>query len=406
VVGLFYENQTRHGDWYVTSPGSPERSMAQGCTGAVFYTPAGVPSSFPDCLVVTGPNDLTFQQIDKQTFTDKSVFGELTWHFMPHGQATFGIRHFHQDFTDEQLYQDFTFPTLVPPIPNSSTANKTVGKVNPSYEYTDHQYVYALWSQGFRRGGANSVPDSGPFRESPLLRDYQPDSTNNFEAGLKGRLNNGLSYTLAAFLIHWDRPQISSSLPSGNLAVYNANTAESKGFELESSGPLRLPGLSYYVSYAYADATLSSNFSLPANNGLGTGTIVPGLLSGTDGEQLPGSPKNSLSAALNYDINLSQGTVLTLTPNGVYRSAVALQVAPSVGTNYIQHSSSYGIVNFNSTLTHGAWRTTFYVTNVFNKQEILAPPSQPNQLGNLTDDYIVNTPREVGIRLAWGFGRR
>jgi len=250
------------------------------------------------------------------------------------------------------------------------------------------------------------VPDTGPFRESPLLRDYQPDSTNNFEAGLKGRLNNGLSYTFAAFLIHWDRPQISSSLPSGNLAVYNANTAESKGFELESSGPLALPGLSYYVGYAYADATLSSNFSLPANNGLGTGTIVPGLLSGTDGEQLPGSPKNSLSAALNYDINLGQGTILTLTPNGVYRSAVALQVAPSVGTNYIQHSSSYGIVNFNSTLTHGPWRTTFYVTNVFNKQEILAPPSQPNQLGNLTDDYIVNTPREVGVRLTWGFGRR
>ena len=171
-----------------------------------------------------------------------------------------------------------------------------MGKINPSYEYADHQYVYALWSQGFRRGGANSVPSTGPFKESPLLRDYQPDSTNNYEAGLKGRFANGLSYTFAVFDIYWDRPQISSSLPSGNLAVYNANKAQSKGFEFESSGPLFVPHLSYSVGYAYADAKLTSEFSLPANNGLGTGTIVPGLLSGSAGEQLPGSPKNSVSA--------------------------------------------------------------------------------------------------------------
>jgi outer membrane receptor protein involved in Fe transport len=403
VVGVYYENQARDGNWFVTSPGSPERSMQEGCTGPVFYTAAGVPSTFPNCLVVTGPNDLTFQQLDKQTFQDVSEFGELTWHFLPNAQITGGVRHFDQHFVDAQLYQDFTFPTLVPATPHHSDATKTVGKINPSYEYADHQYVYALWSQGFRRGGANSVPSTGPFKESPLLRDYEPDSTNNYEAGLKGRFANGLSYTFAVFDIYWDRPQISSSLPSGNLAVYNANKAQSTGFEFESSGPLFVPHLSYSVGYAYADARLTSDFSLPANNGLGTGTIVPGLLTGSAGEQLPGSPKNSMSAALIYDINLSAGYVLTLSPNGVYRSAVALQVAPSVGTTTIQHSSTYEIMNFNATLTHNAWRATLYVTNLFDKEEILSPPSQPNQLNNLTDDYLVNPPREIGIRLGYSF---
>jgi len=236
-----------------------------------------------------------------------------------------------------------------------------------------------------------------------LLRNYQPDSTNNYEAGLKGRLDNGLSYAFAGFLIHWDKPQISSSLPSGNLAVYNANTAESKGFEYESAGPLFVPHLTYSVGFAYADAYLTSAFSYPANNG--TGTIVPGLLSGASGEQLPGSPKTSVSAALIYDINLSPGYVLTLSPNGVYRSATALQVAPSVGTTTIQHSSSYQIVNFSASLTHSAWRATMYVTNAFDRQEILAPPSQPNQLNNLTNDYLVNQPRVIGVRVAYSFGR-
>ena len=201
------------------------------------------------------------------------------------------------------------------------------GQVNPSYEYAPNQYVYALWSQGFRRGGANSVPESGIFEESPLLRTYQPDKTNNYEAGLKGRFDNGLSYAFAIFDITWDKPQISSSLPSGNLAVYNANTAASRGFELESTGPTPIPKLSYSVGFAYADAKLTSNFSLPANNG--TGTIVPGLLSGQSGEQLPGSPKNSFSAGLIYDAGLTPGYDLTLSCNGVYRSAVLTRSRPA-----------------------------------------------------------------------------
>lgn len=396
VVGAFYEKQTRHGAWYVTNPGSPERSESQGCTGYVY---AG--SSFPNCLVLSGPNDLTFQQIDTQNFEDRSVFGELTWHFITHGQITFGVRHYSQKFTDSQLYQDFTFPVLIPPIPYNAPASKTVGKVNPSYEYADHQFVYALWSQGFRRGGANSVPANGIFQESPLLRDYQPDKTNNYEAGLKGRFSSGLSYTFALFDIKWDKPQISSSLPSGNLAVYNGNTAESKGFEFESTGPLFLPRLSYSVGFAYADAKLTSNFSLPANNG--TGTIVPGLLSGTAGEQLPGSPKTSASAGLIYDMNPLPGYDLALSANGVYRSAVALQVAPTLGSTTVQHSSSYETMNLAAALSRESWRFTLYVTNVFDKQEILAPPSQPNQVDNLTNDYLVNPPREIGVRVGYSF---
>ena len=378
LLGLFFENQTRHGNWYVTNPGSPERSVAQGCTGDYSFG-----ATFPDCLLVSGPNDTTFQQLDTQTFQDRSIFGELTWHFVPHGQITFGARYFNQKFTDRQLYEDFTFPVLIPPTPRDAPASKTVGKVNPSYEYADHHFVYALWSQGFRRGGANSVPQSGIFQESSLLHTYQPDKTNNYEAGLKGRFGQGLSYSFAIFDIKWDKPQISSSLPSGNLAVYNANTAESRGFEFESMGPLFIPSLSYSVGFAYADAKLTSDFSLPANNG--TGTIVPGLLSGQKGEQLPGSPKTSLSAALIYDFALAPGYMLTFNVNGVYRSATSLQVAPSVGSTSVQHSSSFSVMNINCALTHESWRGTIYMTNLLDKQEILSPPSQPNELANLTN---------------------
>jgi outer membrane receptor protein involved in Fe transport len=245
------------------------------------------------------------------------------------------------------------------------------------------------------------VPDTGIFQESPLLRTYAPDTTNNYEIGLKGRFASGHSYSIAVFDVRWNKPQISSSLPSGNLAVYNASKAESKGFEFESSGPLGLPSLSYSVSFAYADAKLTSDFSLPANDGYGN--IVPGLLSGKSGQQLPGSPKTSLSLALLYDTKLAAGYELTLSANGVYRDKVALQVAPSLSLTTVQYSSTYEVLNLSAALKRGPWLTTLYATNALDRQAILAQPSQPNQLNDLTNDYLVSPPREIGLRLRYAF---
>lgn len=401
VLGVFYENQTREGDWTIAVPGTTAYQTAQGC----YLTP---PSNPVDCafLIATAPGDVTFRQVDTQNFKDKSVFGELTWHFVQGGQVTVGARHFSQTFTDAQSYDDYPFPTHLPATPHESDASKTVGKVNPSYEYAPDQYVYAAWSQGFRRGGANSVPLAGPFAESPLLSTYAPDSTNNYEAGLKGRFGNGLSYTIAVFDIRWDKPQISSSLPSGNLAVYNANTAESKGFEIESSGPLFVPQLIYSVSFAYADAKLTSGFSLPANNGAQTGTIVPGLIHGSSGEQMPGSPKESASFALAWDTPLSPGYDLALTASYSYRSGAPMQLTPTLGVTTVQYSGTYDLVNFNAALNHKPWRATLYINNVFDRQNILVPPTQFNELGKLTNDYIVSVPRQIGLRVAYTFGGR
>jgi outer membrane receptor protein involved in Fe transport len=390
VLGVFYEKQTRVGAWTIAIPGSSERAALLPCA--------------PACDILVGPGDVNFQQIDTQKFEDRSVFGELTWHFLRHAQLTVGIRHFSQKFTDAQSYVDYTFPTDIPATPHESPASKTVGKVDPSYEYAPGHFVYALWSEGFRRGGANSVPLSGPFQESPALATYQPDKTNNYEGGFKGRFPNGLSYTVDVFYISWDKPQISSSLPSGNLAVYNANTAASKGFEIESSGPLAfVKGLSYSVGYSYVDAKLTSDFSLPANEG---GVITPGALKGSNGEQMPGSPKNSLSAALLYDTILTPGYDMTLSLNGVYRSAVKMQLAPTLGSATVLQSSSYGILNASAAVTHQGWRVTAYVTNLLDKQEVLVPPNQgtpANNLGMLANDYVVNPPRETGVRIAYSF---
>jgi hypothetical protein len=204
------------------------------------------------------------------------------------------------------------------------------------------------------------------------------------------------------FDIKWDKPQISASLPSGNLAVYNGDTAESKGFELESGGRVFNSGLSYNFSFSYADAKLTSDFSLPANNG--TGTIIPGLISGRSGSQLPGSPKTSVASTLSYERALAAGYDLSLSINGTYRTKVIYNVVPVAGSSSTGAiSSSYQVFNFFSSIEHGPLRLTGYITNIFDRQEILKPPGNPGRLGGLVNDYLVNRPLEVGMRVGYSF---
>jgi outer membrane receptor protein involved in Fe transport len=394
TVGLFYEKSTRNGSWDVVEPGTYERALAQGCTG--FYY---LGAAFPNCLLNFGPNRTSFYQADRQDFDDKSVFGEVTWHFNANGQITFGGRHFQQDFTDSQAYLDYPFNILLPGVPHAAPSSKNTWKIDPSYEYADKQYVYVTWSQGFRRGGANSVPLVGVYKESPLLQQYTPDSVNNYEAGLKGRMPNGLTYTFALFDVEWDNPQISASLPSGNLAVYNGNHARSRGIEAESAGPLIADGFTYNVGIAIAQAELTSGFSLPANNG--AGQILPGEVKGFAGEQLPGSPKFSSSATINYLREVAPDYLLTLSLNNTYRSHAPMGLAASDGSNTLGNSSAFGLVNLSASLAHGAWTMRLNGNNLLDKRAILAPPTRVGYLNNLTDDYQINRPRVVGLMVTY-----
>jgi len=392
AVGLYFEHQIRNGTWDVVEPGTYERAVAQGCT-AQYYLGA----EFPNCLLNFGPNSTSFFQGDHQDFIDKSIFGELTWHFTARGQITFGGRHFKQDFTDAQSYLDYPFNILLPAVPHSSPASKNTWKINPSYEYADKQYVYATWSQGFRRGGANSVPLVGVYAESPTLQQYKPDTVNNYELGLKGRFADGLTYTLAVFDVEWENPQISASLPSGNLAVYNGDHARSRGFELDTSGPLFVQGLSYNLGVAVAHAELTKDFSLAANDG--TGQIVDGAVKGFAGQQLPGSPKFSTSEAVNYVREIIPDYLATLTVNHTYHSHAPMGLSASDGSNTLGNTSAYGLWNLSASIAHGPLTLRLTANNLLDKRAILAPPNRVGFLNNLTNDYQINRPRVLGATI-------
>jgi outer membrane receptor protein involved in Fe transport len=100
------------------------------------------------------------------------------------------------------------------------------------------------------------------------------------------------------------------------------------------------------------------------------------------------------------------GYDLTLSANGVYRSKETMSLSPVLGSATIQESSSYEIFNLSAVLKHDHLHYTAYVTNLFNRQEILVPPASaaPNQnFFYLADDALVNPPRVIGLRVGYTF---
>ncbi|HEX3848088.1 MAG TPA: TonB-dependent receptor, partial [Steroidobacteraceae bacterium] len=279
----------------------------------------------------------------------------------------------------------------------STTTSKNTYKVDISYEYADHQHVYALWSQGFRRGGANALPTSGLFAENPILLTYKPDTANNYEVGIKGRFANDATYAFDVFDIEWNNPQVAGTLPTGNLAVWNATKARSNGFEFDVTSPLFVPGLNIVAGGSYADARFTQNYSYAAD--------AFGNVTGSAGQQLPGSPKVSAAATLNYLRAVAPGYDLRLSLNDTYRSGMYLGTFPLavLGQTAPQQAPSMSIANFSAAVTHADWRLGVYVTNLTDKRVIQAPPYEPNRVGHLTDDAIINEPRRIDLRLGYSF---
>lgn len=399
VVGAYFENRRSDGSFYDSNPGSPEYSVAEGCTASYSYG-----ASFPNCLLISGPGDSHFTQVDMQDFQDRSVFGELTWHFTRNGQVTFGGRHFQQRFSDAQSYLAYTFGIFLPPARQSAPASKNTWKINPSYQYARDQYVYAIWSQGFRRGGANAVPTVGVFKESSALLSYTPDSDNNYEVGLKGRFGTGLRYSADLFDVEWDKPQVAGGTPVGNYAVWNGKKARSRGVELSLHDPLAiaLNGLSVDISAAYADAVFTEDYSYAANNG--AGVIESGRIFGHAGQQLPGSPKFSAAATVNYTISVSPEYALTLSLNNTYRSGMYLSTFPGAYGEASEHVGSLALTNLSASLDHRAWRIAATVTNLTDKRAILQPEVYAfGTFYGLPNYEIINKPREISLRLGYSF---
>ena len=400
LVGGFYltHDQNASGEEYI--PGFKAWSELPHPT-AESYLGAG--ASWADLLEARGqgrpadkPNAFFFDR--KVAVKDTALFGEVGYQLSDAWQMTFGARVFWNDFEQSLITglpycgafcaADGADPLGTATGQIKDNIHDQIFKFNTSYDIRDDTMMYFTWAQGFRRGGGNAFPlEPANFGESPDLIPFKADTATNWEIGVKGSAaKNRIQYSVAAYFIDWQDPQINTfTTPGGFSIVANGKSAESKGIEVELRTRItdRL-GLTF--GYGYTDAKLTKAFSVEAINGM-------------NGDALPGVPKNQVTLALDYARPLQSGADILLHIDGFYRSKVSTALNPSVA-NYAELDSQ-SIWNASLVWDVHTWQVGIFGKNLTDEDGISGIYTQ-SQVPSTALEFITR-PRTLGVQFNYFF---
>ena len=176
VVGLWYQDQNRD---------SGQDSFLRGYKR---WFDAADPFGADLDFLVSGDQDFYYRFEDD--FTETAVYGELTWHITDRIDVTGGLRWFDNESDNHSVINLplYTFLDDQTSARFKTSEDDTLFKGNVAIHVGDDDLVYLTYSEGYRRGGANAVPTTGFFAESPAWLTYTSDTVENYEIGIKGTL--------------------------------------------------------------------------------------------------------------------------------------------------------------------------------------------------------------------------
>jgi iron complex outermembrane recepter protein len=405
IVGLFYKNEKTYIQQHEFYPGY--NAFYNACSAAG-YPPSdysgvngsacglGEYAQLPGGTSTVDGIPLAYDQSYigdfETTFKDLALFGELTWHLTSRWSLTGGARIFKQSVDQaQQTGLLFDGPGSIANTSLSDEWRRPLWKINTAYQLTEHDLVYATWSQGFRRGGVNALPPSeigGTYTTPPALSKLQPDTADNYEIGAKGTLSKRFSYSLAIYDIDWYHVQEGTSLTPLSLpASANIGDATSRGAELELTAGIT-QHLIAQVGYTYDQTKVTSFNPLFVENA----TVRPP----PPGGPLPGTPKESLALGLEYrHVKLAHGE-LRFALDAHYQSSLLSSISASALT-----VPSYTMLNGRICYAWSHFLATIYVDNISNTLGINAY-TDPAFWGNRYE-AIVSQPRTAGVRFAYSF---
>ena len=140
-----------------------------------------------------------------------------------------------------------------------ATYHRVTPRVGITYDLTDSVAIYAAYSTGFR--GAFNFNG----RETP-----KPELSRNYEAGMKLAFTDlGLSGTLAVF--EQTRRNVATPDPDPNYSIlgYSVQSGEQRARGVEADMVWEpIPALSLLANYAYTQAEVTEDNSIPVGDGL------------------------------------------------------------------------------------------------------------------------------------------
>ncbi|HUA26992.1 MAG TPA: TonB-dependent receptor [Steroidobacteraceae bacterium] len=368
-------------------------------------------------------SDQDWHYLRDTTFKDLAGFGELTWHITRKWQLTAGLRVFHQTFDTQSSSHfficgsicsaDLTNPEGYSASLSSFGTTRVVKKVNTAYDFSPNFKVYATYSEGFRRGGANALPLAGIYATLPTYQTFSPDFAKNYEVGIKGRSpDHRLQYSADIYRIDVTSFQFDGEDFSYFPATYNGKGSRSQGGELAVTASLTQNTQATF-SYGYTQAKVTQTFELldyPTYSTIpslgGTGATAP-LFNGpiTAGTRLPGVPLTTVSFGLDHTVPLpmigSGGGALQLHVDGAYRSATSATILASTPFNWTIPSSFSGDARA-TLITGGPVSYSLFVNN-FTDCLCYSGGQNIQSYANYSRDRYIARPRTIGITLRYDF---
>jgi iron complex outermembrane receptor protein len=383
---------------------------------------------------ITNPvaTDVGYGNLQKTSFKDKAIFGEITYYATDELSITAGLRYFKQTFDAKQevllpACEEFWNTTLgfftcgdeansgIDPRGYAAGEDEkdfsdVLYRFNVAYDMDLDTKVYLNISQGFRHGGANGLPTTGIFAESEEYLFFEPDKTTNYEVGVKGNLlDSQLYYSATVFYIDWENPILLVQSPAGGFpAMINAQAAVSKGLELELNASLS-DHLKLNLGYSYTNAELSEDFITPE-----------GSFGAAKGESLPGVPESTLVSSLLYEQEF--GDVVMHAQLGVsYKAEFKTgYLAPSIfaeqGYDEIASSTLW---NANVKFDMAEWSVSVFVNNLFNADDVTASDGDGKFITDISageskagEQYAISQlgdqlyrvrPRTMGVSVSYDF---
>ena len=264
VAGVFYEERSEDWDFYSYQVNDGGYAASEGFANWLNYWNVPAPTT-----------DAWWFSADRTEWTSSAVFGEGTFDVTDNFSVTAGVRWFEVEM-DKIYWVDNPAGRRTPALPDlngdgvdrhgciltdapclidtdnpadigittpNSDADDTAVKLSLQYRFNDDHNIYALFSEGFRPGGANRN------RGAPKLPEaYSADFLTNYEFGARTTWADGrLQANLTMFFQEWEDYQLEVVDPSNvpcsddptppcgqpwQKGIFNAGNAQSDGIEL------------------------------------------------------------------------------------------------------------------------------------------------------------------------------
>lgn len=397
VLGAFYEEKNE--EWAYRAITPEFLDSLSYATWTSYYEPSNTDPSW-------------WLSADDTNWEQWAVFGNFVYDFNEKWSAEVGLRYFEQDMDRTYLVdKPFVIADAWPDVVNpQGSDSEVVPKVSLTYRFDDERMIYALYSEGFRPGGANR--NRVPEELTVLPLNFEADVLHNYEIGAKTRwLDNRLQVNATLFFMQWKNYQIETIDPSFQpcsvvpelapacgqpfqVMVANVGDAEQIGIEADIQAAVT-PRLNLGLNFTALEAETSETFEVT--------TVVE------KGTRLPNTPEFKFNAFAEYrwPINFVRDGEMYARMQYSYQGDTRSQLEffpeapPLVPSTPTRIQDEYGIGDFKIGLEADVWEVQAFINNFTDERAQIYNNVFFHDTFFGRDRLTTNRPREYGLRFTY-----